>query len=82
MCCGLRAMTSHTRAMNPSETIGWNRSDIELTKTRRGFRHLNGSARTSGCSVTPNPGPLVFGLPSRWYLLLPIAFRRLASVRA
>jgi hypothetical protein len=32
-----------------------------LTDTFRGVRHRSGSASTSACIVTPNPGPLVRG---------------------
>lgn len=46
-------------------TLAWNRSLIEFTKTRRGFRQPYGSSSLSGCIVRPNPGPLVFGFPSR-----------------
>jgi len=52
---------------------------IEFTNTLRGFRHRNGSAEASSCTVTPNPGPLVRGSPSRWYFAWPIAFSRFAS---
>ena len=52
------------------------------TKTFRGLRHLSGSSSASGWSVTPNPGPEVRGSPSVWYFGWPIAFSRLANVRA
>jgi hypothetical protein len=42
------------------------RSLIELTKIRRGRRHLSGAPRAWGWTVTPNPGPLVRGSPSVW----------------
>jgi len=61
----------------PTET-----SFIEFTNTLRGVRHRSGTASVSACTVTPNPGPLVRGSPSRWYLGWPIAFSRLAIVSA
>ena len=35
-----------------------------------------------GWAATPNPGPEVGGRPSVWYLAWPMAFKRLARVRA
>jgi hypothetical protein len=52
------AIVANTRAMKSSGTASWNRSDIELTKMRRGFRHRNGSSSLSGCSVTVANEPL------------------------
>lgn len=75
-------MTANIFAMNSSGTLGWNRSDIELTNTLRGLRHLSGSVRTSSCRATPNPGPDVRGSPSVWYRGEPIALSRFAIVRA
>ena len=65
--CAARAiaMTTNTSATNESVTSWWNRSDMELTNTRRGLRHRSGASTTSGCIVTPNPGPLVRESPSR-----------------
>ena len=40
MCQSARTIVSKTRRMNSSGTSAWNRSDIELTKIRRGFRHV------------------------------------------
>ncbi|MDF5755787.1 hypothetical protein [Spongiactinospora sp. TRM90649] len=48
-------MTSHTWAMYLSGTASWNRSLMELTKIRRGLRHLSGWSSRSGCSVTSKP---------------------------
>ena len=57
-------------------------SDMLLTNTFRGVRHFNGSSMTVGCTITPNPGPLVRGSPSTWYLADPIALSRLAKANA
>jgi len=38
--------------------VWWNRSDLELTNTRRGVHQRSGAPTTSGCIVSPNPGPL------------------------
>ena len=76
------AITANTRAMNSSGTRAWNRSDIELTNTRRGRLQRLGAVRTSSWVVIPNPGPLVRGSPSVWYFAEPIALSRRARVSA
>lgn len=55
VCHGLAAMTAKTLAMNSSGTLSWNRSDIELTKIRRGRRQRNGWSSRSGRRVTSKP---------------------------
>jgi hypothetical protein len=82
VCCGVARITVKTFNTNSAGTRAWNRSLIELTKTRRGSFQRNGSPSEPGCTASPNPGPLVGGLPSVWYLAWPIALSRLASVRA
>jgi hypothetical protein len=53
-----------------------------FTNTSRGERQRNGSIRARSCSVTPKPGPLVRGSPSRWYFGCPIRFSRTARSSA
>lgn len=47
-CWGHWPITSQTRAMNPSGTPGWNRSDMESTKYVVGRRRRSGTSRRSG----------------------------------
>ena len=47
VCCGVSAMTSKTCLTNDSGTCAWNKSLIELTKTRRG-RFAGFEPRRSG----------------------------------
>ncbi len=55
MCVRAKAMTANTSAMNSSGTPLWNRSLIELTNTRRGFRQCSGTSRRSGHSRRSKP---------------------------
>ncbi len=64
-CCGDTAITAKTRATNRAGTRACPMSLIEFTNTLRARRHRNGSTKASTCTVTPNPGPLVRGSPSR-----------------
>ena len=52
VCCGAAAMTPNTAAICSLVSASWKRSDIELTKMRRGLRHRSGSARCSGTMRT------------------------------
>ncbi len=71
---------THGAALGPSTPT--ERSLIELTNTRSGCRHRSGTVSVSGWIVSANPGPLVRGSPSCWYLAWPIALRRLAMAIA
>ncbi len=75
-------MVANTRATNAAGTLAWARSAMLSTKQTLGLRQRSGSVRTSSCNATPNPGPDVRGSPSVWYFAWPIAFSRLARVRA
>ncbi len=55
VCCGAAIITASTRATNSTGTWSWNRSDMELTNTRRGRRHRRGSVSRSGRNVGLNP---------------------------
>jgi hypothetical protein len=68
--------------MNASGTRAWNRSLMLLTKTSLGVRQVYGKSRASEWTVIPKPGPDVRGSPSFWYFSAPIAFSRLARVKA
>ena len=63
MCCGVRAITAHTRATNAVSTRAWNRSLMLSTNTRRGARHRSGISSAPGWAVTLKPGPEVRGSP-------------------
>jgi len=82
VCRRANAIIAHVRATKERLTRACPMSLIEFTNTLRGVRHRSGSVSASSCMVTPNPGPLVRGSPSRWYLAWPIAFSRFASVSA
>jgi hypothetical protein len=75
-------MTANTSATKLSGTRAWNRSLIELTNTTRGDPQVYGWRKAAGWMARPNPGPLVLGSPSSWYLADPIAFSRRASASA
>jgi hypothetical protein len=49
---GEAAITPNTAAISSLVSFSWKRSDIELTKMRRGRRHRSGSARCSGTMRT------------------------------
>jgi len=60
---GVHRCACHHREHLGDELVGislWNRSDMELTKTLRGFRQPHGLFSRSGCNVTVSnePGPL------------------------
>ena len=58
------------------------RSLMLLTNTSRGVCQVYGSRSASGWTVIPKPGPEVRGSPSFLYFSAPIAFSRLARVKA
>jgi hypothetical protein len=66
VCWFASAMTPNTLPMNSRDTLGWNRSLIELTNTNLGLPHVSGRERTSSWRTSPKPGPLLLGLPSAW----------------
>lgn len=55
VCCCAFAITVNTQAMNWSGTSLWNKSLIELVKTRRGRFQCKGCSSLSGRSVTSKP---------------------------
>ena len=55
VCQCARAMISKTPRTNVSGTASWKRSDIELTKTNRGFRQVSGRSNRAGHSRGSNP---------------------------
>jgi hypothetical protein len=58
-------MTAQVCATNERLIRACPTSLMLFTNTLRGVRHRSGSASTSACIVTPNPGPLVRESPSR-----------------
>ncbi len=59
-------MTPSIAATYVNGTLGWNKSDIELTNTFRGRRQRKGSSSFSLTSrTTPFQRPLVFTRPSK-----------------
>jgi hypothetical protein len=65
VCRRASAITAQVRATKLRLIRACPTSLMLFTKTLRGVRHRNGSSSTSACMVTPNPGPLVRGSPSR-----------------
>jgi hypothetical protein len=77
---GVAAIVSQTLRMNSSGTSSWNRSDMELTNTRRGFAHVAGVSSAKGSRTIL---PVHFARPPLFrvvpaYLSTPMASRRAA----
>ncbi len=80
VCRGVSLITFQTRSIKDSGTSGWNRSDIEFTKTRLGLAQFRGASNDASSQLilpvhTARP-PLVRVSPL--YFSTPIALRRAA----
>jgi hypothetical protein len=82
VCCGAIAATANTPSMNASGTSSWNRSDIELTKMRRGFFHRSGIdsvARSPSAILPVQTGPAFDCCVRPWYFAWGMVARRAAT---